>query len=125
MSLALVGPFSFLPLSGISKRQTSTSHSTPEADIVAADLGVRTKGLPAMTLWETFLARPMQCVFCEDNEACTRVLEKGRHPSMIHVGRTNRVDIAFLHERYADGDFCIEKNDSENSPLTYSPTVSL
>ena len=35
------------PLSGGSKRQGCVSHSTPEAEIVAADVTLRTMGLPA------------------------------------------------------------------------------
>ena len=110
----MVGPSTFIPLSGVSKRQTSASHCTPEAEIVAADLGVRTEGLPALTLWEVLLGRSVQCVLCEDNETCIRVLETGRNPTMRHIGRTHKVDVAFLHERFIDGDICIEATESEN-----------
>ncbi len=82
---------------------SDAKHSTPEADIVAADLGVRTVGLPAITLWEVLLGRSAQCVLCEDNETCIRVLETGRNPTMRHIGRTHKVDVAFLDERFADG----------------------
>ena len=34
--LALMAPHTFFPLNGISKKQTAQSHSTPEAEIVAA-----------------------------------------------------------------------------------------
>ena len=49
---ALVGPDTFFPLSATSKRQTCVSHSTPEAEIVAADHGVRVEALPAIALWK-------------------------------------------------------------------------
>ena len=55
--LCLKGEYSFVPLSGLSKRQTCVSHSTPEAEIVAADCAVRTEGLPALPLWEEILGR--------------------------------------------------------------------
>ena len=42
-------------LAGSSKAQTVVSHSTPEAEIVSADYGLRTIGLPALTLWRTLL----------------------------------------------------------------------
>ena len=35
--LALVGPHTFFPLTASSKKQTAVSHSTPEAEIVAAE----------------------------------------------------------------------------------------
>ena len=38
------------PLSGGSKRQGCVSHSTPEAEIVAADVTLRTMGLPALSI---------------------------------------------------------------------------
>jgi len=50
--LALVGPATFVPLSAASRKQTCVSHSTTEAEIVAADLAVRSEALPAMTLWD-------------------------------------------------------------------------
>ena len=37
-------------LSGGSKRQGCVSHSTPEAEIVAADVTLRTMGLPALSI---------------------------------------------------------------------------
>ena len=40
------------PLAGISKKQTSVSHSTAEAEMVALNLGLRTEGLPALSLWD-------------------------------------------------------------------------
>jgi hypothetical protein len=55
--LCLRGPNSFVPLGSSSKRQTCVSHSTPEAEIVAADFGLRSEGLPAITLWETILRK--------------------------------------------------------------------
>ena len=52
--IALTGPNSFYSLNAISKK-SCVSHSTPEAEIVAADLAVRTEGLPALQLWDTVL----------------------------------------------------------------------
>ena len=48
--IALTRPNAFFPLSAISKKQPCVSHSTPEAEIVAADLAIRTEGLPALQL---------------------------------------------------------------------------
>ena len=106
--LALVGPSTFIPLSAVSKRQTAASHSTPEAEIVAADLGIRTEGLPALCLWEVLLDRTVLCVLCEDNEAGIRILETGRNPTIRHLGRVHKVGIAFLHECYERGDVIMQ-----------------
>ena len=53
--LAVMGPTTCCPLSGMSKKQTAVSHSTPEAEIVAADLALRTEGIPAIELWNILL----------------------------------------------------------------------
>ena len=47
--LGLAGPNTF-PFSAKAARQTSVSHSTVVAEIVTANTGVRTIGLPAMDL---------------------------------------------------------------------------
>eukprot|EP00972_Heterocapsa_arctica_P051565 7586300-Heterocapsa_arctica.AAC.1 len=44
------GPSTFFPLNAISKKQTCVSRYTPEAEIVAADLALRTEGLPTLQL---------------------------------------------------------------------------
>ena len=63
VSLALYGPHSFYPLNSQSKKQTAISHSTVEAEIVAANHAVRTSGLPALPLWEKLLKRPWSWKF--------------------------------------------------------------
>jgi hypothetical protein len=57
--LALYGPHCFFPFRGQSKKQTAVSHSTVEAEIVAADHAIRMSGLPALPLWERLLDRPL------------------------------------------------------------------
>ena len=52
--IALTCPNSLFPLNAISKKPSCVSHSTPEAEIVAAGLGIRTKGLPALQFWDGF-----------------------------------------------------------------------
>ena len=42
-------------MASCSKKQTAVSHSTPEAELVAADHAIRTEGIPALILWNTLL----------------------------------------------------------------------
>ena len=56
--LALYGPHCFFPLSAQSKKQTAVSHSTVEAETVAADHAIRMSGLPAWPLWSGCLTAP-------------------------------------------------------------------
>ena len=104
--MALVGEHSFVPLAGISKKQTSVSKSTPEAEIVAIDHGICKEGLPGIMLWEAILKKPIQIRLMEDNSAACRVVITGRNPSMRHMSRTQRIDVAWLNERFRDGSFC-------------------
>jgi hypothetical protein len=103
--LCLMGPNSFVPLSGISKKQTSVSKSTPEAEIVAIDHGICKEGIPALYIWEKILGRKLKIKLMEDNQAASRVVITGKNPSMRHMSRTQRIDISWLNERYSDGDF--------------------
>jgi hypothetical protein len=103
--LCLRGPNTFVPLGATSKRQTCVSHSTPEAEAVAADHGIRTEGLPALPLWELLLARKLRIQWWEDNSAVIQIMTTGRNPTIRYMGRTHKVDLSFLHE-VASGPCC-------------------
>jgi hypothetical protein len=49
--LALVGPSTYFPLSAFSKKQTSVATSSTEAEVVCANIALRTVGLPSSALW--------------------------------------------------------------------------
>jgi hypothetical protein len=55
VALAVEGPNTRMVVQGLSKRQTAVSHSTPEAEIVAADYAMRAEGMPALLLMEAIL----------------------------------------------------------------------
>ena len=50
--LAMVGPNTYFPLTAFSKKQTSTAISSTEAEVVLANLAMRTVGLPSSCLWQ-------------------------------------------------------------------------
>ncbi len=102
--LALYGPHSFFPLTGQSKKQTAVSHSTVEAEILAANHAIRAAGLPALPLWERILARPLALDVYQDNQATARIMSTGRAPTLRHIKRTHTVSIAWLHERVTGPD---------------------
>ena len=76
--LALLGPHTFFPLSAVSKKQTAVSHSSTEAEIVGANEGVRTVGIPAIDLWCKILRRDPRVILYEDNQATLRILQTGK-----------------------------------------------
>ena len=52
------GPYSCFPIEAISCVQTAVSHSTPEAEIVAANDAIRKIGTPTLILWELLKTCP-------------------------------------------------------------------
>ena len=49
--LVLIGPNTYFPLTAFSKKQTSVSVSSTEAEVVAANISLRSVGLPSCGLW--------------------------------------------------------------------------
>ena len=89
--LNIQGPNTRFPLSGSSERQGCVSHSTPEAEIVAADVAMRSMGMPALKLVERILKKSPNFVFYDDNKAMIGVVRSGRNPTMRHLERSHGV----------------------------------
>ena len=99
--LILYGDDTRFPLTGSSGRQGAVSHSTTEAEAIAADTAVRTIGIPSLELWEILLKRTdLKITFHEDNQAMIKIIQTGKNPQLRHIGRTHRVSIAWLHETF-------------------------
>ena len=106
-------------LSASSRRQTCTSHSTPEAEIVAADAALRTESLPAIPLWEHLLKRRVLAVFKEYNEAVINICKAGGSMRLQHMNRTHRIDASLVAEQFGDPEnvdkpCCLEYTHSED-----------
>ena len=110
--LVLRGKNSSFPISASSKRQGCISHSTMEAEVVAADAALRALGLPILTIWEKVTRRPARLFFHEDNKAVLDIMKSGRNPTMRYVSRTQGVSMKWLHEVYQ----------RENIHSSYVPT---
>ena len=94
------GPHTSFPVGVICKRQGSVSHSTPEAEIVALDAGLRALGVPSQEIWRLFLPEP-RLIAHEDNMVTIRIVESGRNQTMKHLGRTHGICIGWLSEQLA------------------------
>ena len=90
---AAVGTHSHVPIAQRSKKQTCVSHSTPEAELVSADHGLRTIGLPALDLWEKLFGCEPKLMMFQDNDACCRIRRSGKNPNTQRVGRTRRISL--------------------------------
>ena len=95
------------PLFGGSKRQGCVSHSTPEAEIVAADVTLRTMGLPALSTWETLTGKSPKLLFHDDNQGMIGVVRSGRNPTMRHLERTHGIAITSLHEHFTKENYVL------------------
>jgi len=87
-----------------SKRQTSTSHSTTEAECVAMSKAIREHGLPAQDLQERVLGRVVTTNFYEDNESSIAVMKKGFSAQLRHLPKTHRVSLSLIKEVFDDAD---------------------
>ena len=77
LQLMLPGPNTYYPITGQSKKQGCQSHSTPEAEIVAAEHTLRTVGLPALGLWGKLLGQNAVLEFLKDNETAIVAMRSG------------------------------------------------
>jgi hypothetical protein len=55
----------FFPIYAGGKRQYCVAHSTPEAELEATDFGLRTDGLPALSLWRVIFPHRLPLLFHE------------------------------------------------------------
>ena len=97
-----MGPKTWFPLSVISKKQTSNSNGTTEAETVALSHAMRQEAIPIQQLWEMFLGRDMEMKVFEDNEGTVLVVENGYSPALRHILKTQKCSIDLLHTMFHD-----------------------
>ena len=100
--LVLVGPNSFFPLAWVSKRQTSTSRSTTESEVVSLAHSLYQEGLPALQLWELLLGRTAVLKVLEESQATILVVRKGYSPKLRHITHTHKVNLSGIQEVFHD-----------------------
>jgi hypothetical protein len=101
------------PLSACSVKQTAVSHSTAEAEMIAAELALRKEGLPILDLLDVILNRKVHTDFLEDNQATIRMLESGKNPTLRHLGRTHKVDLSWLFDEFKKESYMLRYCTSE------------
>ena len=101
------GKHTRFPIAGGSKRQGCISHSTPEAEIVAADSTLRNFGIPSIGLWQTLSGKAPEILFHDDNQGMIGVARTGKNPTMRHLERTHGISIVSLHEHFQQDHFVL------------------
>ena len=71
--LCIAGPNTFFPLSWVSKKQTSTSKSTAESELVSLSQSLFEEGIPMLNFWQTVSGRELKLKIKEDNEATIKI----------------------------------------------------
>ncbi|CAE8637047.1 unnamed protein product, partial [Polarella glacialis] len=101
--LGIYGKNTFVPVAAQAKKQSCVSHSTPEAELVAANLALRTQGLPALEVFDKVFGRKVKLFFEEDNNTAISTIKAGYSNTMRHLGRPHRVSLRWMHEVFQDG----------------------
>ena len=108
----LIGDNTFCPLDWFSKRQTATSHSTKEAELVAASKMLRESLIPLECLWSLMLQRPVQAVLHEDNMSTVTVIKAGYSPQLRYKNNHHRISFGLVHKKCKQSDMLLEHIDT-------------
>ena len=111
--LVLVGPSSWMPLSWLNSKQTSTSKSTTEAEGVSLVTALLQEAYPVWDLLELILGRKITLRMKEDNTATIKVLRKGYSPKLRHVLRTHKLNLGVVKEAIDDQGVLLEHIETE------------
>jgi len=87
----------------LSKRQTSTSRSTTEAEVISFANALFSDGLPMLDLFELIFGRKMCLEVQEDNQATIKILQKGYSPKLRHVPRVHKVNLGSVTDLIDQG----------------------
>ena len=87
--IVLFGPRTFAPITAICKRQAFVSHSSTESEIIALEHGLRTEGLPMLSLWDVVLH-----IFAPASEAMKIPPSTGAKAPFSEVTKVPPVDVA-------------------------------
>ena len=106
--LVLAGPNTFFPLAWVSKKQTATSKSTAESELVSMSLSLFEEGIPMLTLWQKLAGKQFTLVIKEDNEATIKIVQKGYSSKLRSLARTHRVNLGAIHDIVTSDDVRLE-----------------
>ena len=82
--LVLIGPSTWVPISWLFSKQTSTSKSTTEAESVSLVTALLQEAYPALSLFEMILRRSVTLRIKEDNTTTIKALKKGYSAKLRH-----------------------------------------
>ena len=92
------------PLTWGSKKQTSTSLSTCEAETVSAVSAMKAEVYPIQEMIEQALGKRVPVVVRIDNTQAITAIQRGYSKKLRHLKRCHRIAIGWAHERVNDAD---------------------
>jgi len=104
-------------ITGHSVKQTATSESTPEAELVAAAKAMKSHGIPLLDLMEALCGRTFVMKGFEDNEATEAIIKNGYSPELRHMKRIHVVSIGRLNECYHGDTKCATMEHADTSTM--------
>lgn len=85
-----------MPITWSSKRQTSTSTTTQEAELTSLHSGMKDDGIPIQILMEFFMGCAVPVSAMEDNDSTLKAVCKGYSPALRAFHRTHSVHVGWL-----------------------------
>jgi hypothetical protein len=95
------------PLGWLCQRQTSTSTSTAESEVVSLSKVTSSLLLPLESTWDQLVSRPIMVYGREDNMACIAIVKSGWSTSLRFIAKHQRVSIASLAEQWSAEHRCL------------------
>ena len=119
-TLCVFGSHTFVPISGMCKKQTAVSHSSTESEIISLDTGLRLDGLPALELLDPIVSvlgnvsrvsdrsgQPENDIhkrhksqkkidMMEDNDSVPSNVQSARQEALLHVFEDNEAAIKMI-----------------------------
>lgn len=100
-----------------SRRQTNSSRSTPEAEVVAAADCICRSLFPILTLWEEIMVREFKFWLGMDADAARQAIENGRSHRMRHLKKYHRVNLGFFKDAVKLGNLDRVSSDRNRSDV--------
>ena len=98
----LKGKHTFFPLAARSKRQSTISSSTTEAELGAAQVSLQKQGVPIQVLWNTVVQAhggdKCKLYVLLDNSPILEIIRTGRNLTMRHLSKAKGISVAWLHQ---------------------------
>ena len=112
--LAIEGPWTSIPQTGASARQTALSNSTPEAEFAACHLAHKKAYLPSLDIYDKLLPEGYHKVVHEDNQAMIQIAHTGINKTMRWLSRNHGLAIRYLYEHLGN------EETKDNTELVYT-----